>query len=101
MKGELGTSHEVPYFVAGGKLIFIMESRRSRPKGTAALQTSLEFGDCCMQVREVRQERQAFKGRKNIRVGIAKMQAPAGTDYSRELAHAEVLWDMIKGSAQK
>ena len=97
MKEELGTSHEVPYFVAGGKLIFIMESRRSRPKETAAIQTSLEFGDCCMQVREVRQERQAFKGRKTIQVGIAKMQAPADTDYSRELAHAEVLWDMIKG----
>ncbi|MCK5229317.1 MAG: hypothetical protein KAR13_03575 [Desulfobulbaceae bacterium] len=96
MKGKLGASHEVPYFVAGGKLIFIMESSLIMPGGMAALQTSREFGNY-IHVREVRQERQAFKGRKTIQVGIAKMQAPAGTDYSRELAHAEVLWDMIKG----
>ena len=95
MKRILGISYKVPYFVAGGTLILFMDGSHIRSGGITALQASQEFGKL-IRIREVSQERQSFKGRKTIQVGIAKMQASEGADYSRELAHAEVLWDMLQ-----
>lgn len=95
MKEKLGIFSHVPYFVAGGKLIIIIEISQMIPKRVAGLRAEREFGGF-IQAREVHQERKAFRGRKSLQVGIAKMYAPVGKDYSRELAHAEVLWNMIK-----
>jgi hypothetical protein len=74
-----------------------MNGSHIRPGGKAALQSSQEFGKL-IRIREVSRERQSFKGRKTLQVGIAKMQASEGADYSRELAHAEVLWDMVQNT---
>jgi hypothetical protein len=95
IKRILGNSNKVPYFVAGGTLILFMDGSHIRPGGKTALQSSQEFGKLIL-IRDVTRERQSFKGRKTIQVGIAKMQASEGSDYSRELAHAEVLWDMVQ-----
>jgi hypothetical protein len=94
----LGASFKVPYFVAGGTLILSMEGSHIRPGGIAALQSSPEFGKL-IRIRSLTRERQSFKGRKTIQVGIAKMRAPEGSDYSKELAHAAMLWDMIHDTA--
>ena len=95
IKSILGVSKKVPYFIAGGTLILFMDGSHIRPGRKAALQSSQEFGKL-IHIRNVTKERQSFKGRETIQVGIAKMQASEGSDYSRELAHAEVLWDMVQ-----
>jgi hypothetical protein len=95
IKRILEVSSNVPYFVAGGTLILFMDGRHIKPGRKAVLQASQEFGKL-IRIRNVTKERQSFKGRKTIQVGIAKMQASEGADYSRELAHAEVLWDMVQ-----
>ena len=95
MKKDLGISEKVSYLTGGGKLILVIEKNEIPPGGIAALLASRGFG-AFTRVREVNREQEAFEGRRMIQVGVAKMQAPEGEDYSRELAHAEVLWDMMR-----
>ncbi len=95
LKENLGISHKVPYMLAGGKLFCFIEKKHIKQERISALLLHHKF-DNLIQVREVHENRQSFKGRKTIQVGIAKMHASESADFSRELAHAEVLWDMVR-----
>ena len=95
MKKRLGVPGNVSFVTGGGKLILVAEKAEIAPGGIASLLASRDFGDF-IRVRRVNRERTAFEGRRTIQVGIARMKAPEGVDFSRELAHAEVLWDMIR-----
>ena len=95
MKEKLGISDHVPYLVAGGKLIFILEKSQVDSGRVEKMRMEKEF-EGSLEVKEIHEKRELFRGRQRIQVGIAKMSVPGDNDFSRELAHAEMLWDMIK-----